>query len=123
MREDAFEFVDLLGMNGLIRRVVARGGLELREHLGNIDRNGFARTTNRMLMNHMAGNGKKIGFGAADSPVPLDPHPAQIPRVLDIAQAHRQKPTQPRSVPSGNGCDEVWRCACAMPMTSRIWPR
>ncbi len=73
VRQDAFEFVDLLGLGGLIGWIVAGGGSELREHFRNVHRDGLARAPHRMLMNHMAGDGEKIGFGAADALVSLDP--------------------------------------------------
>ena len=65
-------FIDLLGVRGLIGRVVACGSSELREHFRRVDRDGLDRAPHRVLMNHMAGNRKKIGFGAADALVPLD---------------------------------------------------
>jgi hypothetical protein len=63
---------EALSVRDLIGWVVARGGPEFGENLGNIDRDRFARAPHGMLVNHMARNREKIGFGAADTLVALD---------------------------------------------------
>ena len=113
------------------------GGSSLAEALSSENTSAMSTETgsldapHRMLMNYVARNGKKIGLGTADALVSLDSQQAQedflgqIRDVIGVAQANGQKPAQPRSVPSGNGCDKVSIAGHAhtLPSPGRVSPR
>src|SRR5258708_18543167 len=66
MREHSLQFIEPLNLSNLITRIIARGGSKLRENFRDVHRHRFARAPHRVLLNHMAGNRKKISLGTAN---------------------------------------------------------
>ena len=72
MREHSLQFIDPLNLSNLITRIIARGGSKLRKNVRNIHRHWLAGAPHGVLMNHMAGNRKKISLGTANALVAVD---------------------------------------------------
>jgi len=77
LRQHSLEFIEPLSLSDLVGRVIARGGSKLRKNLGDVHRHGLPRAPHGMLMNHMAGNGKKISLRTANTLVAIDAQQAQ----------------------------------------------
>ena len=66
-----------------------------------------------MLLHDVASHGKQVGFRVPDGVLPLDPQKPQedllsdIRHIVNIAQADRQKPTQPPPITGGDLGDEM----------------
>src|SRR5450631_267985 len=113
MREHSLEFIEPLRLGDLISGIIARGGSQLREHLGDVHRHRFARAPHRVLMNHVARNGKQISLRTSNALIAIDAQQTQehlLRKVRDIrgiSEPHRQKAAQSRPIAGGNVRDET----------------